>query len=257
MMLFWNTDVAIDIGPETSHVFVRGRGIAFSGRTEDLRASSGATSLSDMVSACLERAGIRRGWFRPAIRVVLTCRLCAGVAEKRMVEDAARSAGAKVVFLIDLPMACAIGAGLPISEPRGSMIINIRGGECELAVISLAGTVASRSLCSNVTTGAAKGAEPMLERGDPVPREMIAGAIKDILAECGAKGLKNLVSDVLDGGAVVAGDDGADESLANWLAEKAGLPVRVAHNPVTAAVEGAGVVLKELDFLAMSLRAKT
>ena len=257
MRSFWTTDVAMDIGLETTHVIVKGRGIVFSGSTEDLRASSGASSISDLISACLERAGIRRGWFRPAIRVVLTCRPCIGGAEKQRLQEAATMAGAKAIFLIELPMACAIGAGLPVSMPRGSMVIDVRGGGCDVAVISLAGIVASRSLCRSVMTSAAKDAEPRCVHGEPVSREMIAGAIKDILAECGAKGLKNLVSDVLVGGAVVAGDDGADESLANWLAEKAGLPVRVAHNPVTAAVEGAGVVLKELDFLAMSLRAKT
>ena len=89
----------------------------------------------------------------------------------------------------------------------------------------------------------------MFERGDPISREAIAAAIKDMLAECAAKGLKNLVSDLLDRGAVITGGDGADDDLAKWLAEKVGFPVRVASNPATAAVEGAGVVLNELDFL--------
>lgn len=253
MNLSGKTDVAIDIGPETSHVFIRGRGIVFSGRTEELRAESGATSLSGLISTCLARSGIRHGFFRPAIRAVLTCRPCAGAAEKDGATAEARSAGAKDVLLIELPMACAIGAGLPVSEPRGSMIIDIRGGGCNVAVISLAGIVASRSLCCNVTTSASKDPDPMFVRGDPIQREMIAAAIKDMLAECAAKGLKNLVSDVLDRGAVITGGEGVDDDLAKWLAEKAGFPVRVAANPATAAVEGAGVVLNELDFLCRRL----
>ena len=63
--------------------------------------------------------------------------------EKRAVEDAAHSAGAGDVFLIEEPMAAAIGVGLPVSEPAGSMIVDIGGGTCEVAIISLAGIVLS------------------------------------------------------------------------------------------------------------------
>ena len=253
MNLFGKTDVAIDIGPETSHVCVRGRGIVFSGRTEEMRAASGAKELSALMSECLARAGIRRGMFRPAIRAVLTVDHGIGDAEKREFEDAATQAGAKAVFLLELPMASAIGAGLPISEARGSMIVEMRGGECQVAVISLAGIVVARDICECIATSAANGSELRCVRGDPIPREMIAGAMKEVLAECAAKGHKNLVSDVLDCGAVITGGEGVDEDLVKWLAEKVGFPVRVAANPATAAVEGTGVVLNELDFLSPRL----
>ena len=65
--------------------------------------------------------------------------------EKRAVEDAAKQAGAGKVFLIEEPMAAAIGVGLPVSEPAGSMIVDIGGGTCEVAIISLAGIVHSYS----------------------------------------------------------------------------------------------------------------
>ena len=65
--------------------------------------------------------------------------------EKRAVEDAAHAAGAGKVFLIEEPMAAAIGVGLPVSEPAGSMIVDIGGGTCEVAIISLAGIVHSYS----------------------------------------------------------------------------------------------------------------
>lgn len=65
--------------------------------------------------------------------------------EKRAVEDAAQNAGAGRVFLIEEPMAAAIGVGLPVSEPAGSMIVDIGGGTCEVAIISLAGIVHSYS----------------------------------------------------------------------------------------------------------------
>ena len=65
--------------------------------------------------------------------------------EKRAVEDAAHAAGAGEVFQIEEPMAAAIGVGLPVSEPAGSMIVDIGGGTCEVAIISLAGIVHSYS----------------------------------------------------------------------------------------------------------------
>lgn len=66
--------------------------------------------------------------------------------EKRAVEEAAITAGAKEVILIDEPVAAAIGAGLPITDPTGSMVIDIGGGTTEIAVICLGGVVASRSI---------------------------------------------------------------------------------------------------------------
>jgi rod shape-determining protein MreB len=66
--------------------------------------------------------------------------------EKRAVKESALSAGAREVFLIEEPMAAAIGAGLPITEPTCNMVVDIGGGTTEVAVISLAGIVYSRSL---------------------------------------------------------------------------------------------------------------
>ena len=60
--------------------------------------------------------------------------------------DAAREAGAREVFIIEEPMAAAIGAGLPIQEPTGNLIVDIGGGTTEIAVISLGGIVTSRSI---------------------------------------------------------------------------------------------------------------
>ena len=68
--------------------------------------------------------------------------------EKRAVEDAAHAAGVGEVFLVEEPMAAAIGVGLPVSEPAGRMIVDIGGGTCEVAIISLAGIVHSRSVRS-------------------------------------------------------------------------------------------------------------
>ncbi len=66
--------------------------------------------------------------------------------EKRAVDEATRQAGAREAYLVEEPMAAAIGAGLPVHEPTGSMIVDIGGGTCEVAIISLGGIVTSRSI---------------------------------------------------------------------------------------------------------------
>lgn len=83
-------------------------------------------------------------YFKP--RVVIAVPSDITEVEKRAVEDAAHAAGVGQVFQIEEPMAAAIGVGLPVSEPAGSMIVDIGGGTCEVAIISLAGIVHSRSV---------------------------------------------------------------------------------------------------------------
>ncbi len=82
----------------------------------------------------------------PRPRVVIGVPCGVTEVEKRAVEDATRNAGASEVYLIEEPMAAAIGARLPIQDPAGNMIVDIGGGTCEVAVISLGGIVVSKSL---------------------------------------------------------------------------------------------------------------
>ena len=82
----------------------------------------------------------------PRPRVVIGIPSGVTEVEKRAVYDAATSAGARETYLVEQPMAAAIGSGLPITESRGSMIVDIGGGTTEVAVISLGGIVISRSL---------------------------------------------------------------------------------------------------------------
>lgn len=89
-------------------------------------------------------ASRRRGIFRP--RVVVAVPSGVTEVEKRAVVDAILSAGAKDARLIEEPMAAAIGAGLPVQEPTGNMIVDIGGGTTEVAVISLGGIVSQRSI---------------------------------------------------------------------------------------------------------------
>ena len=97
-----------------------------------------------MIRYFVEKAHNRRTMVKP--RVIVCVPYGITNVEKRAVKEAAESAGVREVFLIEEPMAAAIGAGLPVTEPSGSMIVDIGGGTTEVAVISLAGIVYSKSV---------------------------------------------------------------------------------------------------------------
>jgi rod shape-determining protein MreB and related proteins len=96
-----------------------------------------------MIRLLLERSGVSR-WNRP--RVLICVPSAITEVERRAVEEAARRAGAVGAYLIEQPMAAAIGAGLPIHEPLGNMIVDVGGGTTETAVISLGGVVALQAI---------------------------------------------------------------------------------------------------------------
>ena len=171
-------DIGIDLGTANTLVYVRGEGIVLRepsvvavdansnevlaigkkakemlGRTpESITAvrplKDGVIADFEVTAAMLKyfvRKAIKAGSFtRPHIVICIP----SGVTEveRRAVREATLKAGARQVSVIEEPMAAAIGAGLPISEPTGSMIVDIGGGTAEIAVISLGGIVASRSV---------------------------------------------------------------------------------------------------------------
>ncbi|HET7429401.1 MAG TPA: rod shape-determining protein [Gaiellales bacterium] len=174
---FGGRDMAVDLGTANTLVYVRGRGIVLSEpsvvaidqRTGDVHAVGieakrmlGRTPgdiqairpLKDGVIADFDvteqmlRHFIQKvhqnRWAHP--RVVVCVPSGVTGVEKRAVEEATYSAGARQAYLIEEPMAAAIGAGLPVSEPTGNMIVDIGGGTTEVAVISLGGIVVSQSI---------------------------------------------------------------------------------------------------------------
>ena len=99
-----------------------------------------------MLSAFISRAVERKYPWQPKPRIVICIPCGATSVEKRAVFEAAIQAGARQAYLIEEPMAAAMGADLPITEPTGSMVVDIGGGTTEVAVISLGGIVTSSSL---------------------------------------------------------------------------------------------------------------
>jgi len=160
--------------------------------------------------------------------------------EKRAVRDAALNAGARWARLIEEPMAAAIGAGLPVSEPSGSLIVDIGGGTTEVAVISLGGIVVSRSI--RIGGDEMVGADQIREAIEPSVA-LIVDTVKDTIEETPPE----LVADIMDQGIVVAGGGALLAGLDRRIAEATQMPVHVADDPLTCVVRGTGIVLDELD----------
>ncbi len=98
----------------------------------------------EMIKHFIRKVHNRRSFASP---IIIVCVPSGSTAvERRAIQESAESAGARRVFLIEEPMAAAIGAGLPVTEPTGSMVVDIGGGTTEVAVLSLGGIVYSRSV---------------------------------------------------------------------------------------------------------------
>src|SRR6202023_1081450 len=98
----------------------------------------------EMIKHFIRKVHNRRSFANPMIIVCVPSGSTA--VERRAIQESALSAGARRVFLTEEPMAAAIGAGLPVNEPTGSMVVDIGGGTTEVAVLSLGGIVYSRSV---------------------------------------------------------------------------------------------------------------
>lgn len=174
----FSTDLAIDLGTANTLVYIAGKGIVLREPSvvavhrdskqvlavgTEAKRMLGRTPgsivairpMKDGVIANFEITEAMLKYFITAVhnrRTLVRPRIVIGVpsgitpVEKRAVRDSAASAGAREVYLIEEPMAAALGVGLPIQEPSGNMIVDIGGGTTEVAVISLSGIVYSRSM---------------------------------------------------------------------------------------------------------------
>ena len=175
-----SADMAIDLGTANTLVYVNGRGIVLNepsvvatasvkGRKQVLAVGDEAKMMlgrtpgnieairplrdgviadfeiaEEMIKHFIRKVHNRRGFSAPQVIVCVPSGSTA--VERRAIQESAESAGARRVFLIEEPMAAAIGAGLPVTEPTGSMVVDIGGGTTEVAVLSLGGIVYARSV---------------------------------------------------------------------------------------------------------------
>ena len=180
LLQYFSTDIAIDLGTANTLVYVRGRGIVMNqpsvvaiahhkerrhilavgteakkmlGRTP--QNISAVRPLRDGVIADFEVAEEMIKYFvRKALsdrivfgnpRIIVCVPSQATAVERRAIKESVAIAGARKVYLIEEPMAAAIGAGLPVNQPKGSMIVDIGGGTCEVGILSLGGIVYASS----------------------------------------------------------------------------------------------------------------
>ena len=176
----FSKDIGIDLGTANTLVYMRGKGIIIRepsvvavdvkmdrvryvgqeakdviGRTPGSIVAvrplkDGVIADFDMTTSMLQefiRKALKgRAFAGSRVRVIICIPSGVTAVERRAVKEATQNAGAKRVSIIEEPMAAAIGAGLPVAEPTGSMIVDIGGGTSEVAVISLGGIVTSRSV---------------------------------------------------------------------------------------------------------------
>ncbi|MDQ5952644.1 MAG: rod shape-determining protein MreB [Patescibacteria group bacterium] len=322
----FSKDVAIDLGTSNTRVYVKERGIvmhepsivAVNTRTNQILAVGTAAKdmlgktpphivttkplmkgvISDfeiaekMLKYFVDKIHEDAFTLVPRPRIIMTVPLEITEVERKAVEDAALSAGAREVFLVESPLAAAIGAGLPVEESIGSMVVDIGGGTTEIAVIALGGIVTWKSLVTageemtkNITQyardifnlligervaedvkcriGSTMDLGQALEiemRGryllTGLPRQVIVhdGQIREALYRSVQNIVENikatievtppeLVADIYERGLVLTGGGALLRGIERTISRETDIPVRVAEDPLTAVVRGAGMLL--------------
>ncbi len=191
----------------------------------------------------------RQRIFKPEIMICVPSGVTS--VERRAVTEAAISAGARQAWLIDEPLAAAIGAGLPISEPRGNAICDIGGGTTEIAVISLSGMVVAHSIRVGGNRIDDAIAVHLKRRPNDVteaiqePLALIVGAVRSVLEETPPE----LAADIFDRGIVLSGGGAQLRGIDRFLSMHTGIPVVIADDPQTSVVRGTGLALEHFEVL--------
>jgi rod shape-determining protein MreB len=324
---YFSTDLAIDLGTANTLIFVRDKGIVLDepsvvairheggpqgkktiqavgreakamlgkvpGNIEAIRPMKDGVIADFTVTEQMLKQFIKmvhpRSVLKPSPRIIICVPCGSTQVERRAIRESALGAGASEVYLIEEPMAAAIGAGLPVSEASGSMVVDIGGGTTEVGVISLGGMVykgdeaiisyirrnygmligepTAESIKKNIGS-AFPGSEvkEMEVKGrnlsEGVPRSFTISS-NEIL-EALTDPLNNIVSavknaleqtppelgaDIAERGMMLTGGGALLRDLDRLLAEETGLPVLVAEDPLTCVVRGCGIALERMDRL--------
>jgi rod shape-determining protein MreB and related proteins len=317
---WFSNDLAIDLGTATTLVYVHGKGIvlnepsvvAVEKKTEkvlavgaDAKKMLGRTPgnivavrpmkegviadfemAEQMLKRFIQKAHNRSAFVRPRIIIGVPSRITQ--VEQRAVRDSAELAGAREVYLIEEPVAAAIGAGLPITEPSGNMVVDVGGGTTDIAVISLGGIVYSESVKVagdrmddaimnyikkkyNLLIGEHMAERIKFEIGSAYPfeerktmmikgRDLISGIPRTLVVddaeirEALQVALENtppeLAGDIIDRGIVLTGGGSLLKGMDTRFREETNLPIITVDDPLTSVVLGVGKILDELDLLA-------
>jgi rod shape-determining protein MreB len=320
----FSNDLAIDLGTANTLVYVKGSGIVLS-EPSVVAISTGNRSKNRVLAVGVEaknmlgktpgnilairpmRDGViadfevteamlrhfihkvhnRRTFVRPRIIIAVPSGITQ--VEKRAVRESAESAGAREVFLIEEPMAAAIGAGLPITEPTCNMVVDIGGGTTEVAVISLKGIVYSRSVrvagdkmdsaiiqyikrkynlligersaeTIKTSIGNAYPDSQNLETIEVKGRDLASGIPRiaiseqiDAIVETVKIALEQtppeLSADIVDRGIILTGGGALLKNLDKLIREETSLPVTVTDDPLSTVALGSGKALDNLEIL--------
>ena len=315
-------DMGIDLGTANTLVFVKGKGIvlrepsvvAMNNMTKKTLAVGSEAKLmigrtpgnivairplkdgviadfdtaQTMMKNLIEKVSTKNAFKSPRIIVCYP----SGVTEveKRAIEEATKLSGARDVILMEEPMAAAIGAGLPVSEPTGSMIVDIGGGTTEVAIISLGGIVTSKSLRVagdeldqaiisyikkefNLMVGERTAEQVKMEIGSAYKVDSEEDMIMEISESQVREALKEpvyqiiesikttlektppeLAADIMEKGIMLAGGGAYLRGLDVLINKETNMPVHIAEAPLDCVVLGAGKALEDFDKISRDQR---
>ena len=314
----WSTDMAIDLGTANTLVYVKGQGIVLNepsvvaiiedrGKKSVLAVGDEAKTMlgrtpgnisavrplrdgviadfvvtEEMIKHFIKKVHKKKAFANP--RILICVPTGSTPVERKAIQDSALAAGARKVQLIDAPIAAAIGAGLPISDATGSMVVDIGGGTTEIAIMSLGGVVYSNSMrvagdamdtaiisymrkTFNLLVGEASAALPTsgntyLMKGRDIrsgtPKEIslreedTSEALKPVLNQI-LGGIKDalektppeLSADLVDMGLVLTGGGALLKNIDKLISKETGLPVTIAEDPLSCVCLGTGKALDQ------------
>src|SRR5215218_2707475 len=300
----FSSDLAIDLGTANTLVYAKGRGIVVSepsivainkvtntpeavgkeakemlGRTpgnivairpmkDGVIANFEVTE--KMLQHFIRKAHNGKTWVSPRVVIGIPSEITQ--VERRAVEDSAYRAKASEVYLVEEAMCAAIGAGLPITEPHGNMIVDIGGGTTDIAVISLSGIVYSRAVRVagnemdeaitqfikrkyNLLIGGRnliEGIPKTITITDEEIREALSDAVSTIINAVRValeRTPPELSADIVERGIVLTGGGALLKNLDKRLMIETGLPVVLADDPLSSVVLGTGKMLSDIELL--------
>jgi rod shape-determining protein MreB and related proteins len=323
-------DMAVDLGTSNTLVYVRGKGVlvdepsvvAMNEQTQEIlavgheakrmigRTPDGITAIrplkdgviadldatEEMLRHFIQQVHRRRYFAKPRMIICVPSGVTA--VEQRAVKEAGYQAGGRRVYIIEEPMAAAIGAGLPVHEATGNMVVDIGGGTTEVAVISLGGLVTTLSVRTagdeldqaivtwmkkeySLMLGERTAEEIKMTLGSAFPlpqerqaevrgRDMVSGlprtvtvsspeirkaleeplhSIVDAVRTTLDQTPPELAGDIMDRGIVLTGGGALLLGLDERIRHETGMPVHIAHDPLTSVALGAGKCVEEFEAL--------